>query len=103
LNAVDPWHESAWFQPLILTCDVLVSNVCFRTACNLVPPLRCGVLEFIAEEGVVYLPYWMMQNLMLSEGDIVKFQYTKLLKVGLRILVQPTNQLTIRVSNLTLN
>jgi ubiquitin fusion degradation protein 1 len=68
-----------------------------------VPPLRCGVLEFIAEEGVVYLPYWMMQNLMLSEGDIVKFQYTKLLKVGLRILVQPTNQLTIRVSNLTLN
>jgi hypothetical protein len=28
----------------------------------------------------VYLPYWMMQNLMLTEGDIVKFQYTKIPK-----------------------
>ena len=34
---------------------------------------HCGVLEFVADEGVVYLPYWMMQNLLLGEGDIVKF------------------------------
>ena len=29
---------------------------------------HCGVLEFVADEGKVYLPYWMMRNLLLSEG-----------------------------------
>lgn len=29
---------------------------------------HCGVLEFVADEGRVYLPLWMMQNLMLQEG-----------------------------------
>lgn len=28
-----------------------------------------GVLEFIADEGKVYLPGWMMRNLLLAEGD----------------------------------
>ena len=23
---------------------------------------HCGVLEFIADEGKIYIPYWMMQN-----------------------------------------
>ncbi|KAL8463853.1 hypothetical protein ACS0TY_033704 [Phlomoides rotata] len=32
---------------------------------------HCGVLEFIAEEGVIYMPYWMMENLLLQEGDFV--------------------------------
>ena len=30
---------------------------------------HAGVLEFIAEEGKVYLPGWMMRNLLLNEGD----------------------------------
>ncbi|KAG8236654.1 hypothetical protein J437_LFUL014502 [Ladona fulva] len=30
---------------------------------------HCGVLEFVAEEGLVYIPYWMMQYLLLEEGD----------------------------------
>ena len=30
--------------------------------------LHCGVLEFIAQEGMVYLPYWMMENMHLNEG-----------------------------------
>ena len=29
----------------------------------------CGVLEFSAEEGLCYLPYWMMNNLYLEEGS----------------------------------
>ena len=29
---------------------------------------RCGVFEFVADEGKIYIPYWMMQNLMLDEG-----------------------------------
>ena len=33
---------------------------------------HCGVLEFIADEGVCYLPYWMMQNLRLVEGDVLR-------------------------------
>lgn len=30
-----------------------------------------GVLEFIADEGMVFMPYWMMQNLLLGEGDVL--------------------------------
>ncbi|KAL0266957.1 UNVERIFIED_CONTAM: hypothetical protein PYX00_009359 [Menopon gallinae] len=30
---------------------------------------HCGVLEFVADEEKVYLPYWMMRNLLLEEGD----------------------------------
>nr|BAC40594.1 unnamed protein product [Mus musculus] len=29
---------------------------------------HCGVLEFVADEGICYLPHWMMQNLLLEEG-----------------------------------
>lgn len=32
---------------------------------------HCGVLEFSAEEGRCHIPFWMMQNLMLQEGDIM--------------------------------
>ncbi|XP_054714580.1 ubiquitin recognition factor in ER-associated degradation protein 1-like [Uloborus diversus] len=32
---------------------------------------HCGVLEFVADEGKVYLPYWMMRNLLLEEGGIL--------------------------------
>ncbi|KOB88567.1 hypothetical protein PFDG_02899, partial [Plasmodium falciparum Dd2] len=29
-----------------------------------------GVLEFISDEGTCHMPYWMMQQLNLKEGDI---------------------------------
>jgi ubiquitin fusion degradation protein 1 len=32
---------------------------------------HCGVLEFSAEEGRCYIAHWMMQNLLLKEGDLV--------------------------------
>ncbi|OXA52570.1 ubiquitin recognition factor in ER-associated degradation protein 1 [Folsomia candida] len=32
---------------------------------------HCGVLEFVADEGRCYLPYWMMRNLMIDEGDVL--------------------------------
>ncbi|XP_054749356.1 ubiquitin recognition factor in ER-associated degradation protein 1-like [Lytechinus pictus] len=35
---------------------------------------HCGVLEFVADEGKVYLPYWMMQNLLLDQGDLLNIQ-----------------------------
>ncbi|XP_045585990.2 ubiquitin recognition factor in ER-associated degradation protein 1-like [Procambarus clarkii] len=35
---------------------------------------HCGVLEFVADEGKVYIPYWMMRNLLLGEGDLVHIE-----------------------------
>uniref|UniRef100_A0A183T252 Ubiquitin fusion degradation protein 1 homolog n=1 Tax=Schistocephalus solidus TaxID=70667 RepID=A0A183T252_SCHSO len=32
---------------------------------------HCGVLEFVADEGMCYVPYWMLRNLQLEEGDMV--------------------------------
>ena len=32
---------------------------------------HCGVLEFTAEEGSCYVPFWMMQNLLLEEGGLL--------------------------------
>jgi ubiquitin fusion degradation protein 1 len=33
-----------------------------------------GVLEFVADEGKVYLPYWMMRNLLLDEGGMIRVE-----------------------------
>ena len=30
---------------------------------------HCGVLEFIANEGSMYVPYWIMQQLQIQDGD----------------------------------
>lgn len=35
---------------------------------------HAGVLEFVADEGKIYIPYWMMHNLLLEEGDIVQIE-----------------------------
>lgn len=32
---------------------------------------HCGVLEFIADEGTVYIPNWMMANLSISSGMLI--------------------------------
>ncbi|XP_014283280.1 ubiquitin fusion degradation protein 1 homolog [Halyomorpha halys] len=37
-----------------------------------------GVLEFVADEGKVYLPHWMMRNLMLEEGDVIEIESVSL-------------------------
>ncbi|KAK8664858.1 hypothetical protein V6N13_084631 [Hibiscus sabdariffa] len=39
---------------------------------------HCGVIEFITEKGVIYMSYWMMENLLLQEGDTVKVKNAKL-------------------------
>ena len=40
---------------------------------------HCGVLEFVADEGKVYLPYWMMRNLLLNdEGEMIRIESTSL-------------------------
>lgn len=40
-----------------------------NTKDNINRQTHCGVLEFIAEEGHMHVPHWMMKNLFLEEGD----------------------------------
>ncbi|CAL8129562.1 unnamed protein product [Orchesella dallaii] len=35
---------------------------------------HCGVLEFVADEGKMYIPYWMMRNLMIDEGAMIQVE-----------------------------
>lgn len=39
---------------------------------------HCGVLEFVADEGKAFIPHWMMQNLYLSEGDLITIKSASL-------------------------
>ncbi|PMD38772.1 putative ubiquitin fusion degradation protein 1 [Hyaloscypha variabilis F] len=57
---------------------------------------HCGVLEFIAEEGKLYLPHWMMQTLLLETGDLVQIKSTDLPSASLvKLQPQDTNFLDI--------
>lgn len=59
---------------------------------------HCGVLEFIAEEGMIYMPYWMMQNLLLTEGDVVHLKNATLPK-GTYVKLQPHTKDFLDISN----
>jgi ubiquitin fusion degradation protein 1 len=41
---------------------------------------HCGVLEFSAEEGRCYIPFWMMQNLLIGEGSLIAVKNVSLEK-----------------------
>ncbi|GJS88281.1 F-box domain containing protein [Tanacetum coccineum] len=49
---------------------------------------HCGVAEFTADEGFVFLPIWVMKKLNISEGDLVNVKDTSLPE-GNYIKVQP--------------
>ena len=51
-----------------------------RNPANPAASTHCGVLEFIADEGCVHLPYWMMKTLRLNEGDPIRITGTELPK-----------------------
>ncbi|CAO2814948.1 unnamed protein product [Amaranthus hypochondriacus] len=59
---------------------------------------HCGVLEFIAEEGMIYMPYWMMENMLLEEGGIVRVKNVTLPK-GTYVKLQPHTQDFLDISN----
>lgn len=59
---------------------------------------HCGVLEFIAEEGMIYMPHWMMENLLLQEGDAVQVKNTALPK-GTYVKLQPHTKDFLDISN----
>jgi ubiquitin fusion degradation protein 1 len=39
---------------------------------------HAGVLEFVADEGLCHMPKWMMQNLVMGEGDRISVENVKL-------------------------
>lgn len=41
---------------------------------------HCGVLEFVAREGTINMPHWMMRNLALEEGARVRMRNVALPK-----------------------
>jgi ubiquitin fusion degradation protein 1 len=59
-----------------------------RNPSNTAATTHAGVLEFIADEGCVHLPYWMMKTLRLDEGDPIRITGVKLPK-GKLIKIQP--------------
>ncbi|CAO2043416.1 unnamed protein product [Urochloa humidicola] len=59
---------------------------------------HCGVLEFVAEEGMIIMPYWMMQNMLLQEGDIVRLKNATLPK-GTYVKLQPHTTDFLDISN----
>lgn len=59
---------------------------------------HCGVLEFSGEEGHAYLPYWMMENICLSEGDLVQLRSVSLPK-GTFVKLQPHSKAFLDISN----
>ncbi|XP_024028101.1 ubiquitin fusion degradation protein 1 homolog isoform X1 [Morus notabilis] len=59
---------------------------------------HCGVLEFVADEGLIYLPYWMMENMLLQEGDKVQLKSTSLAK-GTYVKLQPHTKDFLDISN----
>ncbi|KAI9763021.1 MAG: ubiquitin fusion degradation protein [Chaenotheca gracillima] len=59
---------------------------------------HAGVLEFIAEEGKIYLPYWIMQTLLLEPGDLLQIKSTDL-PPGSFIKVQPQSTAFLEISD----
>ncbi|XP_043469772.1 ubiquitin recognition factor in ER-associated degradation protein 1 [Leptopilina heterotoma] len=59
---------------------------------------HCGVLEFVADEGKVYLPYWMMHNLFLDEGEIINVEFVSL-PVATYARFQPQSEDFLDISN----
>uniref|UniRef100_A0ACD5UYE9 Uncharacterized protein n=1 Tax=Avena sativa TaxID=4498 RepID=A0ACD5UYE9_AVESA len=67
----------------------------------MVPPSsgsHTGVLEFVAEEGTIIMPYWMMHNMLLQEGDIVRVKSAVLPK-GTFVKLQPHTSDFLDISN----
>ncbi|XP_044763146.1 ubiquitin recognition factor in ER-associated degradation protein 1 isoform X1 [Coccinella septempunctata] len=59
---------------------------------------HCGVLEFVADEGKVYLPHWMMQNMNLREGDSIQVESIDL-PVGTFSKFQPVSPDFLDITN----
>lgn len=59
---------------------------------------HCGVLEFTAEEGRCYLPFWMMQGLFMEEGALITVKNVMLPKATF-VKLQAQNVDFLKITN----
>lgn len=59
---------------------------------------HCGVLEFTAEEGSIYIPFWMMQNLLITEGSLITVTNVSLPKANF-VKLQPQHVDFLNITN----
>ncbi|XP_064620671.1 ubiquitin recognition factor in ER-associated degradation protein 1-like [Lineus longissimus] len=60
---------------------------------------HCGVLEFVADEGRIYIPYWMTCNLLLDEeGGLVQLESVSL-PIATFAKFQPQNVDFLEITN----
>mmetsp|Transcript_15630 Transcript_15630/g.19061 ORF Transcript_15630/g.19061 Transcript_15630/m.19061 type:complete len:427 (+) Transcript_15630:109-1389(+) len=57
-----------------------------------------GVLEFSAEEGSCFVPFWMMQNLLIEEGSVITVTNVSLPKATF-VKLQPQSVDFLEISN----
>lgn len=60
--------------------------------------LHCGVLEFVAQEGQMFIPFWMMENMQLEEGDLLTVRNACLDK-GSYVKFRPQSKAFIELAN----
>lgn len=59
---------------------------------------HCGVLEFSAEEGRCYVPFWMMNNLLIEAGGLISIKNVSLPKAT-AVKLQPESVDFLDISN----
>lgn len=59
---------------------------------------HCGVLEFTASEGNCYVPYWMMEYLLMEEGQLLTVRNVQL-PLATYVKLQPHRTAFIEVAN----
>jgi ubiquitin fusion degradation protein 1 len=69
----------------------------FKLECNQCVT-HCGVLEFSAPEGHMYIPFWMMGNLCVREGQSVRITNISLPKATF-VKIQPVEHQFLKLSN----
>jgi len=60
--------------------------------------VHCGVLEFVADEGQMFIPYWLMQNLAVTTGDFVSLRTISLPKASF-VKFQPQSKEFLDITN----
>jgi ubiquitin fusion degradation protein 1 len=68
-------HDVERDGKIIMLPSALGQLICLNTVCPMLKLtnkktnriMHCGVLEFVADEGKVFLPCWMMHNLLHEE------------------------------------
>jgi len=58
-----------------------------------------GVIEFTADDDMIYVPSWILKNLKLNEGDIIDLKYVPL-KKATKIIIEPIDNTIFQFNDL---